>query len=293
MGRKKRRSPDTGGLMSRSIRVGDIEIIPVTDGQAPPVEPSWPFPSVPVHAWDQHGYALDQHGKHRSNFGAMVLRTPVETVLVDTGLGPHAPARYGTPPGELPHSLKSAGVNPDEVSVVFLTHLHYDHIGWAMSETGAGPFFKNARYVASKTDWSYWQTCDDPARAEHSAAFKARFEPLYDQGKVELVDGEEAISAGVRTLPTPGHTPGHMSLLLESSGERGIVTGDVFHSAAQFAEPEWSHRADVDPEKARATRKLLLARMAPGVVIASGHLVHGSNIGTVDLVQNRKFWRGF
>lgn len=84
-----------------------------------------------------------------------------------------------------------------------------------------------------------------------------------------------------------------MSLLLESNGENGIITGDVFHSAAQFAEPEWSHRADVDPAMGIETRKRLLERLFPGMTIASGHLEHGRNIGTVEIIEGRRYWRGF
>lgn len=226
-------------------------------------------------------------------FGALALRTPETTILVDTGLGPHPPERYGVPSAELPRSMATAGINPADISIVFLTHLHYDHVGWAMSEDGRSPIFSNARYVASKTDWDFWQDCVDPLRAEHVQVFKSRFAPLTRHSVLEFVEGEDVIAPGVQTLPTPGHTPGHMSLLLESDGMRGVVTGDVFHSAAQFAEPEWSHRADIDPDNARATRKNLLERLAPGMVIASCHLAHGSNVGTVAIIEGRRYWKGF
>ena len=279
--------------MMTTARIGNIEVIAVTDGDAPRVDPSWPFPDVPAEGWNHHLYALDNDGRHRSNFGSFVLRTPDATILVDTGLGPHAPARFGTPPAELPHNLTAAGIQPGDISIVVLTHLHYDHVGWSLSEDGHSPFFPNARYVASKVDWDYWQTCEDPERAEHVNTFTTRFEPLSKHGVLDFVEGEELVAQGVRTLPTPGHTPGHMSLLLESDGQRGVVTGDVFHSSAQFAEPDWSHRADVDPHAARETRKALLSRLVPGMVIASGHLVHGSNVGTVAIIEGLRFWRGF
>ena len=279
--------------MVTTARIGSIEIIPVTDGEAPPVDPSWPFPNVPPAAWDSHRYALDHEGKHRSNFGSVVLRTPETTILVDTGRGPLAPSRFGTPPAELPSSLSAAGIQPTDISLVLLTHLHYDHVGWSLSPDGLLPFFPNARYVASKVDWDYWQTCEDPERVDHVNTFRSRFEPVLQHGVLDFVEGEEKVAPGVRTLPTPGHTPGHMSLLLESAGERGVVTGDVFHSAAQFPEPDWSHRADVDPDMARETRKALLGRLLPGMVIASGHLPHGTNVGTVEIVGRRRFWKGF
>ena len=278
--------------MGVTARVGSIEIVAVTDGDAPPVDPAWPFPEVARDEWERHSYALDETGLHRSNFGSFVLRSASEVVLVDTGLGPHAPARFGTPPAKLPESLAAAGVRLDDVTTVVLTHLHYDHVGWALNSDGDGPMFPNARYLASETDWEHWLSSNDPERVDHEKTFRRRALPLHAMGVLELVKGEHNIAPGIRTLPTPGHTPGHMSLLLESSGQLGIVTGDVFHSSAQFARPEWSHRADIDPAVARVTRTQLLERMVPGVKIAAGHLLHGSNIGTVALVDGRKFWRG-
>jgi glyoxylase-like metal-dependent hydrolase (beta-lactamase superfamily II) len=276
-----------------NVKIGDIEVIPVSDGEAPPVDPSWPFPKVAAEGWERHPYALDSKGLHRSNFGGIVVRIGNSTVLVDAGLGHHPPKRYGAPPAELPASLKSVGLAPSDITMVVFTHLHYDHIGWSLSEDYKMPFFPNAKYVASQIDWDYWELNKDPARSEHSDAFKSGFAPLMDHGVVELVDGEKQLIPGMKTLATPGHTPGHMSLLLESNGVNGIVTGDVFHSAAQFAEPEWSHRADVDPAMGIETRKRLLKRLLPGMTIASGHLEHGRNIGTVEIVEGRRYWRGF
>jgi glyoxylase-like metal-dependent hydrolase (beta-lactamase superfamily II) len=279
--------------MSASIaaRVGTIGILAVTDGEAPPVDPGWPFPDVPEEAWIEHAYALDHRRRHRSNFGSFVLRAGGEVILVDTGLGPEPPLRFGTAPAELPGSLVQAGLSLADITTVLLTHLHFDHVGWVLADDGESPMFPNARYVAGKADWEHWRRADNPA-GDHERAFRRRVLPLERLGLLELTDGELEIAPGISTLPTPGHTPGHLSLLLESAGQRGVVTGDVFHSAAQFAEPEWSHRADVDPVRARATRVELLERLLPGMVVVSGHLPHGSNIGTIALIEGRKYWRG-
>ena len=275
---------------SIAARVGSIEILAVSDGEAPPVDPNWPFPDVPEEAWTDHAYALDHRRRHRSNFGSFLLLAGGETILVDTGLGPDPPRRFETPPAELPGSLDQAGVSLTDITSVVLTHLHFDHVGWVLTADGESPMFPNARYVAGKADWEHWRRNDHPA-GDHERAFRHRVLPLERLGLLDLTDGELEVAPGIRTLPTPGHTPGHLSLLLESAGQRGVVTGDVFHSAAQFAEPEWSHRADLDPVHARATRKELLERLLPGMVVASGHLPHGSNIGTVALIEGRKYWR--
>ena len=79
------------------IKIGDIELIAVTDGVAPPVSPSWPFPEVPENDWNSHRYALDPDGLHTSNFGCFVIRDKEATILVDTGMGSHPPERFGQP----------------------------------------------------------------------------------------------------------------------------------------------------------------------------------------------------
>lgn len=276
-----------------TVSIGDIQLIPVSDGKALPVSPSWPFPDVPHENWKDHGYSLNSEGLHTSNFGGFILRIREEIILVDTGLGPRPPKIFGNSPRQLPSNLKDIGIDPTEITSVFFTHLHFDHVGWALNEQGDAPFFKNARYIVSKSDWDYWGSCQDPSRTDHTNGFSINFEPLIDYGVLDFIEGEKLLTRGVKTLPTPGHTPGHMSLLLDSQGAAGVVTGDVFHSAAQFAEPDWSHRADVDPNLGRETRKLLLERLIPGVTIAVGHLEHGSNIGTVAIIDSCRYWRGF
>ena len=284
--------------MATVANIGDIEIVAVTDGEAAPVNPGWPFPSVPSSSWGDARFALDHEGRHLSNFGAFVIRTQGATVLVDTGLGPgswevQAP---GADAGHLLDSLSEAGISPDSITCVVLTHLHFDHVGWnvAAGETDAPmPVFPRARYLTPKADWQHWQGNADPASGHHRRAFRENVQPLEQLGVLEFVTGEISVAPGVRTLPTPGHTPGHQSLLLESGVERGIVTGDVFHSSAQFTYPDWSHRADIDPVTARKSRAGLLERLLPDVTVASGHLVHGSNIGTVATVKGRRMWRAF
>ena len=206
-------------------KIGKITITAVTDGAAPSVDPSWPFPKVPPALWGQHQYALDHKGLHKSNFGSFIIQVNDDIMLVDTGLGPRPPIKYGNPPSELPQSIKNAGYSLADINVVFFTHLHFDHVGWALNYDLSGPFFPNARYIASKSDWVYWESCKDMSRIDHIEAFKKTIHPLVNLGQLELIDGETTLLPGISALPTPGHTPGHMSLLLESNGDREIILG--------------------------------------------------------------------
>ena len=284
--------------MATVAKIGDVEIIAVTDGEAAPIHPGWPFPNVPSADWQEARFALDHNGRHRSNFGVFVIRSRDSTVLVDTGLGPgswevQAP---GADAGHLIDNLSAAGISRDSVECVVHTHLHYDHVGWNVQGAESGspePMFPRARYLAPMADWEHWQANADPANEHHLKAFGDNVVPLHDLGVLELVSGEVSLAPGVRTLPTPGHTPGHQSIFVESGAERGIVTGDVFHSSAQFTHPEWSHRADIYKVLARKSRRELLERMLPDVTVASGHLAHGSNLGVVAEVQGRRRWRAF
>ena len=158
-------------------RVGAIEILAVTDGEAPAVEPSWPFPDVRAEIWSRHAYALDRRGHHRSNFGAFVVRSGAETVLVDTGIGPDPPARFTGATGALPASLTDLRVRAEEVTTVVLTHLRFGHVGWAVSADASSPTFANARYLVDRADWTHWESSRHPDRADHERAFRARAFP--------------------------------------------------------------------------------------------------------------------
>ena len=279
--------------MKIKSKIGDIEITAITDGEAASVSHLWPFPDVPIDLWQEYPTALDSRNQHTSNFGAFVIRTGEHVMLIDTGLGPNPPAKFGEPPCMLPTEIRKAGIALEDVNTVFFTHLHFDHIGWALDQESVSPLFPKARYLVSQDEFSYWKGCQDRNKSDHLEAFQKLLEPIDSLGVLDLFDGETELVPGIRTLPTPGHTPGHTSLLLESNGINGIVTGDVFHSSAQFTEPDWSHRADVDPDRGRNTRKSLLSRLVPGVTIAAGHLEHGSNIGTIAITKNKRYWQSF
>ena len=195
--------------MATVANIGDIEIIAVTDGDAAPVDPAWPFPNVPAAAWRDARFALDDDGRHRSNFGAFVLRSRSETVLIDTGLGPgsweiQAPSADA---GHLLDSLSAVNISPGSITCVVMTHIHFDHVGWNVTSSESHsptPMFPKARYLAPKADWDHWKGNTDPSSGHHQRAFRDSVVPLQELGVLELVTGETAVAPGIRTMPTPG-----------------------------------------------------------------------------------------
>jgi glyoxylase-like metal-dependent hydrolase (beta-lactamase superfamily II) len=145
------------------------------------------------------------------------------------------------------------------------THLHVDHVGWDGS-------FPNARYVVSAAEWSYFMTEESLAQRPH---LRDRVEPLRTAGSVDLVEGELEVATGVRLVPTPGHTPGHTSIFIESEGEQLVVLGDVAVHELQLADPDLAYVSEHDPELAATTRRELAGRLADeGAHVIVGHF-HG------------------
>jgi glyoxylase-like metal-dependent hydrolase (beta-lactamase superfamily II) len=174
-------------------------------------------------------------------------------------------------PPELPAVLEAAGVAAAEVDVVLLSHLHFDHTGWNTTEVNGRPepVFPNARHLVQQAEWDHWTADDESKRATR---FDAVLGPLEDAALLDLVDGERPITSELTAIPTPGHTPGHMSFVLASGGERAYLLGDVAHHPVQLSEPTWSPDADVDPRLSAETREALFARIErEDALIASGH----------------------
>ena len=275
--------------MTRSARIGRVEILNIEDYAPPPFDPQVFFPDVPIDAWEPHRahHALDEHGKFRVSFGIFALISDDFVVLVDTGIGPSVPDMFGGGEGRLMTNLREAGIQPSQVTAVLNTHLHPDHVGWNM--TNGDPTFPNARYYFSARDYDHWTSDGILENAPH---IPAQAQPLEGLGLLELTSDGDDIASGIKSLATPGHTPGHQSFLIESDGEKGIVTGDVIHSRTQYTDPEWCAGADMDKPTAVATRKAMIERIvSENLTVASSHLVVDSNIGHVVEIENRRYWQ--
>ncbi len=272
--------------MAHTLRVGNVEITALSDGGfARP--PSQFMPDVPAEAWEpfraQH---LDADGNIRLNLGCFLLRAGGATVMVDTGIGP---STGNFAPGRLLDELRDLGVAPDAIDKVVITHMHPDHIGWNTIERDGArvPTFSRARYVIQATEWKHW--ANEPAAATTMANLAL---PVERAGQLDLVEPEHHPTPELTMLPTPGHTPGHVSILVVSGGERALILGDVMHNPAQVSEPDWSVGADIDQALGRASRRAVLDRAeADGLTLAAGHLPL-PNFGRVVRVDGRRFWQG-
>ena len=113
---------------------------------------------------------------------------------------------------------------------------------------------------------------------------------LDDLGALYLLDGEDIVAEAFTAIPTPGHSPGHASLLVSSGGEQALILGDVFAHPAQVTEPTWNIHFDADKEQASFTRAQLLDWLeADEITVAAGH-IPGSGFGRVVNEEGRRHW---
>jgi glyoxylase-like metal-dependent hydrolase (beta-lactamase superfamily II) len=172
--------------------------------------------------------------------------------------------------GPFLEDLAARGAPREAVDFVLCTHLHVDHVGFNTVLEGGRwvPTFPNARYLIGREEWAFWKTETDPYGPEAKGDSVV---PVLEAGLADLVESAHEITPEVRLFPTPGHTPGHVSVLIESRGERAVITGDLFHHPCQIAHPTWVDAADVDTQKAARTRDAFLRRFSEGTLVLGTH----------------------
>lgn len=232
-------------------------VIFVPDGEVR-ARPTDLFPDTPRSAWDMHPDLIDATGRLVFSVGAHLVITPHCTALVDLGLGESnsdtaTGATYRS--GRLLANLAAAGVTPRDVDLVVFTHLHRDHVGWtsAGGPTGRKIIFDRARHVVHRAEWHHWQRHPSPLGPDRNAVL----DPLGDI--IEFCEDGDRLAPDLQVIATPGHTPGHLSVLVDlGHGRSCVIAGDVLHSPAQLSHPEWCFGSDLDPEQAAETRRRLL-----------------------------------
>ncbi|WP_170391937.1 MBL fold metallo-hydrolase [Ruegeria arenilitoris] len=189
-------------------------------------------------------------------FTPTLVNTGSELILFDTGLGQ----------GGIQKALADAGVGPEAINVVVLTHMHPDHIGGMTTNDAAT--FPNARYVTAAAEYDFWSAQEAGNRVGDLVA--AKVTPMAE--KMSFIEDGGEVASGVTAMAAFGHTPGHMVYHLESNGQRLILTADLAnHYVWSFAHPEWEVRFDMDKAAATASRRNVLGMLAADKVPMIGY----------------------
>jgi glyoxylase-like metal-dependent hydrolase (beta-lactamase superfamily II) len=216
------------------------------------------------------GLSLDEAD---SSINILVAKIGGETVLVDTGER-----------GYLLESMRLAGIQPEAITLVVITHADGDHVMGSLTEDNE-PVFPNAIYVISEEERAHWQRRIESDRADHRPVVT-----MMEAKGLRLIKTDEQILPGMTAVPIPGHTPGQIAVLIESENEKLIHLADLLHSPMQFAHPEWSVRFDVDTRISVPTRRAALGRAADENMLTLFYHLTFPGLGRVKQAEKGFAW---
>ena len=218
-------------------------------------------------------------GKLKMSIHSLVVETPTQRIVVDTGLGNDKTGR-GVPTWnnlQTPFldTMSAAGFPPDSIDIVICTHLHVDHVGWntRLVDGAWVPTFPKARYVFGETEYAHWR---DHGNNRQQSVMADSVQPIIDAGRAHLVPSDYGLCDEITLMPSPGHSPGHVALHIRSNGAEGLLSGDVAHHPCQMAHLDWSSTADSDAKQSMQTRRDLFGRFADTqALVIGGHFGAG------------------
>jgi glyoxylase-like metal-dependent hydrolase (beta-lactamase superfamily II) len=249
------------------VNVGSVELHAVRDAVGLIATYGEAYPEVPAEAWAPYRELYPElfDGEHwKMPARCYLIRSAGTTVLVDTGVGPPGLWDWtALSEGELPGALAALGISPGDVDVVFLTHMHIDHVGWNTDLEGVS-LFPRARYVVHRDSLAFASSQDTRPHVRRCIL------PLAD--RFEQVSGDLELAPGVTAFEAPGHYPGHMAVRIDSESEQALLIADIAVHPALLHEPEWGYVSDADPAECAKTRKVLLPELVDSdVLVACGH----------------------
>ena len=233
------------------FQLGSIALYPILDGIVM-VDGGGAFGLVPRKLWSRY-LKPDEDNLVPMSLTCFLVKAAGKNIVVDTGLGNKLDEKMqrqwglSRPQGSLIDGLARLGVQPDDVDIVIDTHLHADHCAGNTLFTpdwDVIPAFPKAQYVVQRREYEDAMQPNERTRATY---IPLNYEPLLKNGQMHLLDGDTEIVPGVRGVVTPGHTPGHMSVIFESDGQSAMFMCDLASYAVQFERLGWMTAYDVEP----------------------------------------------
>jgi glyoxylase-like metal-dependent hydrolase (beta-lactamase superfamily II) len=261
------------------FKIGDFQATVISDGYGP--IPIWPI-------FAMNASEAELAPVLKANFmqpviqatnNILVVDTGPERILVDTSWGEKLGTSFGTFAG-LQANLRRAGVTPESIDLVVISHGHLDHIGGLVTKSGALVFPK-AQFVFVDTEWNYWtgsryesevngSAMPDPFKKATIEAVRESLPPVADRSRFVKQGGE--ITTGVHYVAAPGHSPSHASILFTSGNEQFVYMGDIAHNpVTSLQHPDWTPVFDYEPAQAIKSRRAVLDRVATDRVMVMGY----------------------
>jgi len=214
-------------------------------------------------------------GRMFINFQAFVVKAGKRRIMIDTCIGADRERQFPVFTNlrtSFMQDLASLGVAPQDVDTVLCTHLHFDHVGWNTHLVNGRwvPTFPKARYLFSRTEYDHWQQLRATGGDHGINHLSDAVDPVIEAGLVDFVPHDFAISDEIRLLPTPGHTPGHVSVHIKSQGQQAVITGDMMHHPIQVAMPEHAATFDMDKPAGARTRTAFVKNFKDQPVLIIG-----------------------
>ena len=260
-------------------QLGDFECFALRDGSF-----NYPRESLFANApGAQLNQCLHEHGLPLEHvvtpYTCLLVDTGQHRVLIDTGAGniaEHATKVFPsvdhstTVTGQLTQNIMAAGIQPDSIDVVLITHAHPDHVGGNLNDAGE-LVFRNAHYFIAKQEWQFWTSDAADVKAPASMVHMARrnLEPLQD--RLTLVGDADEVVPGITILATPGHTPGHIAVSISSGAEHLLHVSDVVLHPLHLEHPDWLPVFDIDPQEAQRSKRMIFDKAADEQLLLFAH----------------------
>lgn len=224
----------------------------------------------------------DEDGRLILSMHSLILESQGQTIMVDTCVGNDKQRNYprwNLMQGDFLDKFSEAGFVTDQIDTVLCTHMHVDHVGWntRLIDGRWVPTFGRADYLFAEEEWAHWRVEEQ----EYGPVIEDSVQPIFDAGKAVLVGQNHVVTDEVALKPTPGHTPGHVSIHIKSRGEEAVITGDMIHHPCQIRHPDWSSLADWHAEKAADTRESFVKEFVDRPVLIIGTHFAGPTAGHI------------